>query len=172
MLFRSVPESDTPAAVKSAAFKRYPNAKIVGFAKEIQGDGADAKVLFELKLKELERKWEAAFSPEGKWVEEEESLKKTDLPSSVKQGLQKERPKAKILEVLKKTTAAGDSSHAVYHVDIKNGRSKESLSFNESGSLLYNKAKEDEKEAAKGTNNPERKSREAPAKETKEGTAR
>ncbi|MDB5310732.1 MAG: hypothetical protein JWO38_4934 [Gemmataceae bacterium] len=64
-------EADLPAKVKEAFRKKYPEAKVVSIEKETSGDGAAAKVVYEIVIEKGKDKVEVQFDPEGKFLGEE-----------------------------------------------------------------------------------------------------
>jgi uncharacterized membrane protein YkoI len=66
-----VKEAELPAKVKEAFRKKYPDAKVLSAEKETTGDGADAKVAYEIVIEKGKEKVEVQFAPDGKFLGEE-----------------------------------------------------------------------------------------------------
>lgn len=69
-------EAELPAKVKDAFRQKYGNVKILTAEKETTGEGAKAKVVFEIVFEKDKGKIEAQFDPEGKFLAEEKVKEK------------------------------------------------------------------------------------------------
>jgi hypothetical protein len=127
-----VPLDKVPAKVKDAAKAKYPKAKVVTASK---GDQDGTKV-YELALEQGGRKWEAAFTPEGKFVSSEEVIKQADLPAKVKEAFKKKYGEPKVLEVEKAITGEGKSEKLVYEIIFEKGKDKLEAQFDPEGKFL------------------------------------
>jgi len=67
----AIKESDLPAKVQVAFKKKHGDAKVVGIEKETTGEGAEAKVIYEIVIETPKGKLEVQFDPEGKFLSEE-----------------------------------------------------------------------------------------------------
>jgi hypothetical protein len=126
-----------PGKIKRALKAKYPRAHVVSAAKETE----EGKTIYEFKLEDGDKKWEATFTPEGKFVGTEEAIKEADLPSEVKEALQKKYPEAKVLKMDKETTGEGTSAKVVYEIVIQMGEKKSEVQFDPKGKFLGEEGK-------------------------------
>jgi len=126
-----------PANVLKAAKAKYPKAELVSAEQEDE----NGKTVFEFKLKEGEKKWEATFAADGKLVGIEEVIKESDLPAKVKTALQKKYSDAEVLRCEKETTGEGDSAKVVYEILIKTAKGKREVEFAPDGKVVGQEAK-------------------------------
>lgn len=126
-----------PARIKRALKTKYPKAHVVSAAKETE----EGKTVYEFKLEDGDKKWEATFTPAGKFVGTEEAIKEADLPSEVKEALQKKYPEAKVLKMDKETTGEGASAKVVYEIVIQMGTKKSEVQFDPTGKFLGEEGK-------------------------------
>jgi hypothetical protein len=71
-------ESELPAKVKEAFAKKYGEVKVVSIEKAVTGEGASAKVVFEIVFEKGKEKLEAEFDPDGKFLAEEKVKEKKE----------------------------------------------------------------------------------------------
>ena len=116
-----------------------------------KGD-VDGTKVYEFKLKEGAKEWEAAFTPDGKFHSAEEGLKEADLPAKVKEGFLNKYGlgKFKILEMERATTGEGAKAKVVYEIIFEKGKEKLEAQFDPDGKFLAeekvkDKAKEEPK---------------------------
>jgi hypothetical protein len=121
-----------PSKVKEAVKAKYPKAQIVSAAK---GDQDGTKV-FELMVKQGSKKWEACFTPEGKFVASEELITEAELPAKVKDGFRNKYPDAKVVKMEKETTGEGEKSKVVYEIVIESGPDQVELQYDPNGKFL------------------------------------
>jgi Putative beta-lactamase-inhibitor-like, PepSY-like len=126
-----------PTRVKQSLKGKYPRAHVVSAAKENE----EGKTVYEFKLEEGDKKWEATFNPEGKFLGTEEAIKEADLPGEVKTAFQKKYPDAKVLRVDKETTGEGGSAKVVYEIVVQTGSKKMEVQFDPSGKFLGEEGK-------------------------------
>jgi hypothetical protein len=124
-----------PARIKKALKAKYPKAHVVSAAKETE----EGKTVYEFKMEEGNKKWEATFTPAGKFVGTEQVIEK--LPSAVKEALHKKYPQAKVLKMEKETTGEGASAKVVYEIAIQVGTKKSEVQFSPKGKFLGEEAK-------------------------------
>ena len=124
-----VPLDKVPAKVRQALKTKYPRAEVVSAEKEDE----NGKTVYEFKLKQGKKKWEASFTPDGDFVGIEEVIKESDLPAQVKEGLRKKYPHAKVLRVEKETTGEGDSAKVVYEIVVQDKKGKREVQFDPHG---------------------------------------
>lgn len=121
-----------PKVVKDALKAKFPKAEVVSAEK---GDQDGTKV-FEFELKQGEKKWEASFTPDGKFAGSEEAIKEADLPAKVKEAFQKKYPKAKVLEMERAVTGEGKAEKVVYEIIIEADKGKLEIQFDPDGKVL------------------------------------
>jgi hypothetical protein len=129
-----------PAAVKKAVKKKFPEAKIVGAAKEVE-DGATT---YEVELKVEGHSVDLALNAEGKILEMETEIPIDELPKAAKKRLAARYPGAKIEKVEEITK--GEDGPVHYEVAIK-----AEVVFTAKGKIVKPKGadEEDDKPAAK-----------------------
>jgi hypothetical protein len=71
-------EADLPAKVKEAFRKKYGAVKVLEMEKATTGEGAKAKVVYEIVFEKGKDKLEAQFDPEGKFLAEEKVKEKKE----------------------------------------------------------------------------------------------
>jgi hypothetical protein len=133
-----IPLDKVPKKVLEAVKAKYPKAEIVAAEKGDQ-DGTE---VYEFDLKEGDKKWEASFTPDAKFVSSEEPIKEADLPAKVKEAFKKKYPDAKVVEMEKETTGEGDKAKVVYEIVIEHGKGKLEVQFDPEGKFLGEEKKE------------------------------
>jgi Putative beta-lactamase-inhibitor-like, PepSY-like len=126
-----------PARIKRALKAKYPKAHVVSAAKETEG----GKTVYEFKLEDGDKKWEATFTPAGRFVGTEQTIEEGDLPAAVKKALHKKYPEAKVLKMDKETTGEGASAKVVYEIVIEMGSKKSEVQFDPKGKFLGEEGK-------------------------------
>jgi hypothetical protein len=129
-----------PAAVKKTVKKKFPEAKIVGAAKEVE-DGATT---YEVELKVEGRSVDLALNADGKILEIEKEVSIKELPRAVTKRLAARYPGARIEKVEEITR--GEDGPVHYEVAIKT-----EVVFTAKGKIVKPRGEdeEDEKPAAK-----------------------
>jgi hypothetical protein len=97
-----IPLNKVPEAVMKAVKKRFPDAELVGAAKETEG----GKTSYEVMLKDGGKKIDVILTPQGAITVIEKEIAAADLPKAVKNAIDKKYPDAtvkKIEEVIKVT---------------------------------------------------------------------
>jgi hypothetical protein len=140
-----VPLDKVPAKVLDAVKAKYPKAKLLSAEK---GD-VDGTKVFEFKLKQGDKEWEAAFTPDGKFHSSEEPLKEADLPAKVKQALKKKYPDVKFVSAEKETTGEGDKAKVVYEIIVEKDKGKLEARFDPEGKFLGEEKVADKKKEEK-----------------------
>ncbi|MDB4293249.1 PepSY-like domain-containing protein [Maribacter sp.] len=82
----------TPEVVQSAFEQKYPKENSPEW--EIDANGN-----FEAGFKKKGKKYRADFSPEGKWIETERSIKKKELPKVIQDIIKKEYKNEELVEI-------------------------------------------------------------------------
>ena len=117
-----LPLDKVPGAVKESVKKRFPNAEIVGAAKETE----NGKVKFELNLKDNGQNIDVIVTPEGAIETIEKEIAAKDLPKVVADAVAAKYPKAtyKKYEVVIKVKD-GKETLEYYEVTINTGDKKD-----------------------------------------------
>jgi hypothetical protein len=108
---------DVPAPVVAAAAKAYPNAKIRGWAKEMEAGSPQ----YEASMIEGTAKRDVLFAPDGSVIAVEEVIPIADLPSAVKNAILAKYPRGVIHSAEKITKGTAIQ----YEVGLKNAAKKE-----------------------------------------------
>jgi uncharacterized membrane protein YkoI len=132
-----IPLDKVPKVVLDAVRAKFPKAEIVAAEKGDQ----DGKIVYEFDLKQGDKKWEAAFTPEGKFVSTEEEVKEADLPAKVSDAFKKKYPGAKVVAIEKETTGEGADAKVVYEIVIEAKKGKLEVQFSPNGKFLGEEAK-------------------------------
>jgi hypothetical protein len=130
-----VPLDKVPAKIMDAIKAKYPKAKVVSAGK---GD-VDGTKAFEFKLKQGDKEWEAAFTPDGKFHSSEEPLKEAELPAKVKQAFRKKYGDVKIVSAEKETTGEGEKAKVIYEIIFEKDKGKIEGQFDPEGKFLAEK---------------------------------
>jgi len=138
---QKVKESDVPKAVIDSVKKKYPKATLEGFEKETKKD----KVLYEINIKDGERKIDVELSDAGKILSEEETISKDALPDAVKKGLADSKYGKWDVKLVEKVVHDEKADDATYELVVTNGEQKFEIVFDKSGKLT----KEEEKKLKK-----------------------
>lgn len=128
-----------PAKVKEALKAKYPKAEIVSAS---MGD-VDGTKVFEFELKQGEKKWEAAFTPEGKFHSSEEALTEAQLPAKVKEAFRKKYPDAKVLAYEKAIEGEGEGEKVIYEILIEKGKDKVEIQIAPDGKIVGEEVKKE-----------------------------
>lgn len=116
-----------PAAVTEAFKKKYPKAENV--------EWKDKVTVFVAEFQEGKTEYEARFTNKGEWKSTENEIGVNDIPSSVKDGLNKSKYAEWEVESAHKIILPEDKIQ--YRVRIKKSDLQvKNLSFNEDGKLL------------------------------------
>lgn len=102
-----------PAPVKKTVKKKFPEAKIRGAAKEVEG----GKTTFEVELTVEGRSVDVAMNARGKILEIEKEIPVDKLPAAVRKELKEKFPGAKIEKAEEITE--GEDGPVHYEVAIK-----------------------------------------------------
>src|SRR5262245_40307121 len=128
-----IPLDKVPAKVKEAVKAKYPKAEI----ESAELGDQDGKKVYEFNLKEGDKKWEASFTPEGKFVSAEEPIaKEDDLPAKVKEAFRKKYPDAKVVRMEKETIGEGAVEKVVYEIVIEKGKDQVEVQISPDGKIL------------------------------------
>lgn len=114
-----------PASVQTNFKKQFAQANKVVWEME----EAD----YEVNFKNNGIEHSAKYNKEGNWLETEQEIKKTDLPTVVTQAVNKEFPKAELEEIEKVTFP---NNKTVYEMEVEQGKQKFEVQFSTDGQLL------------------------------------
>jgi hypothetical protein len=105
-----VPLDKVPKAVLDSVKAKYEGAKLLGAAKEKDGD----KIVFEIELTFKEHHYDVTVEPEGKIVGIEKTITTKELPEAIGRAIEAKYPKAtwKRIEEL----AKGDGKVTGYEI--------------------------------------------------------
>lgn len=85
--------SDAAKLKMETSFKaKYPNAKDVSWDKDSNGN-------YEAQFEQNDEKYRADFTPDGNWIETENSIKFKHLPKAVQDAIEREYDKDDIEEI-------------------------------------------------------------------------
>jgi hypothetical protein len=114
-----------PATVQANFKKQFAHAT------KMQWEMEEAD--YEVNFKDNGTEFSAKYNKDGGWLATEQEIKKTELPATVQQGLDKEFPKAELEEVEKITYP----DHKIaYEMEIEQGKQKLEVQFSTDGQLL------------------------------------
>ena len=131
-----------PAVVKDALKAKFPKAEVVSAEK---GD-VDGTKVYEFKLKQGDKEWEVAFTPDGKFHSSEEPLKEAELPAKVKDAFKKKYGDVKILTIEKETTGEGERARVVFEIVFEKDKDKFEAQFDPDGKFLGEEKVKEKKE--------------------------
>jgi hypothetical protein len=120
-----------PQPMTKAVKLKFPTAQVIS----AENGGGKWTRFYELEMKEGERKWEAAFTHEGKFLASREYVQQSDLPANVTRALRKDYPDAKVLEVEKRTAGEGAATEVVFTIVIEKHKRDEDGPFVPRGNL-------------------------------------
>ena len=138
---KKVTKKEVPAAVISAFQKAYPEAKIKGYAKEIE----EGKTYFEIESMNGKASLDALYLADGTVAEVEESIAPSALPSPVSDAVSAKHSGAKIVKA--ERTTHGNA--VTYELRVTAGKTKMSMMVDPSGKVVKESkagAKKEEKE--------------------------
>ena len=124
---KKIARKEVPAPVLAAFEKSFPNAKVVGYSREVE----DGKTLYEIESKEGTMTRDATFTPEGTLAIVEESLPASALPKPVADAFKKQHPEAQ-LTLAEKVT---EGKKVFYELHIKEGGKSLEAKYNPDGSV-------------------------------------
>src|SRR5262249_44863270 len=100
-----------------------------------KGD-VDGTKVFEFKLKEGAKEWEAAFTPDGKFHSSEEPLMEADLPAKVKDAFKQKYGDVTVLTIETETSGEGAKAKVVFEIAFEKGADKIEAQFDPDGKFL------------------------------------
>lgn len=133
---QKIKNTDVPTAVAEAFFERFPDVKKAAWSKE-----NDSEYEAEFKTKGDEQS--ANFDTSGNWLETETEIKKSDVPSNLRDLLSKEFPGYEIEEA--ELTETKDKG-TYYEFEIEKDEASYEVSISKDGEIL----KKEERKEGKG----------------------
>jgi hypothetical protein len=124
---RKIGKKSVPAAVLSAFKSAYPNATMLGFAREKE----NGKVFYEIESKDGDIGRDILYNADGTIEEIEETIGTGDLPSAIRDVVQSKYPGAVIAKAEKIT----HGEKVGYEVIAKHGKKRFALEFDGDGNL-------------------------------------
>ena len=140
----SVVLEKVPKAVREAVKARFPDAKATDAAKETE----DGKVVYEVTIKDKERKIDVTLTPEGELLMIERAIEKKDLPQAVTKAVEEKYPKAtyKIIEEINKVEKKKETL-AYYEVLVETAdKHRREVQVSAEGKILLEENKDAEKD--------------------------
>ena len=128
-------KTNVPAKVKTAFEQKFPTAKKVKWDKENE-------IEWEAEFKMNSKEYSANFNSDGKWMETEYEIKKSDIPSAVKSSLDSDFKGYKIEEAEISETADGK----VYEFELEKGKTDIEVAISTDGSILKKEEKKENDE--------------------------
>jgi hypothetical protein len=122
---QKITNDKVPAAVQTNFKKQFAQAT------KVQWEMEEAD--YEVNFKNQGTEFSAKYSKDGTWLATEQEIKKSELPAAVKQGLEKEFPKAELEETEKVTYP---NNKIAYEMEIEQGKQKFEVQFADNGQLL------------------------------------
>jgi Putative beta-lactamase-inhibitor-like, PepSY-like len=108
-----VPQDKIPAAVMKALLAKFPKAKIDKCTKAKEGDD----VVYDIEFKQEGRKCEADIKENGTYINYEMAIEAKDLPSVVRDAIDKKYPKATLKDIMEEKEVHGkDEKLSAYEV--------------------------------------------------------
>jgi len=95
---------DLPKSVLQSLTTRFPGLTITSAAKETQSDG---KVVFDIELKQKDRKFETDIQKDGTILEVEKEIFEKNWSNELRSTVEAKYPKGKITEVLEVNKVTG-----------------------------------------------------------------
>ncbi|MGB5822170.1 MAG: PepSY-like domain-containing protein [Saonia sp.] len=122
----------------SSAQKKAPEAVQKAFVQKYPGENdpdwhVDANGNFESNFKVNGKSLRADFSPEGKWIETERSIKKEDLPKAIKDKLKED---FKGLEITEIEEVDHHSKGRFYDIEFKQKGKNKDVEMKENGTII------------------------------------
>ena len=140
---KKIEVSELPKVVVKAAMKAFPEAKIVGAAKETE----DGETIFEVMMKLDGKSIDLAIDDEGEIEEIEKEIEVEDLPRAVIKAARKRFPEGKIAKV---EEVSDEDDKVVYElaIEIKGGKTVEVI-MSPNGKILEDEHEEDDEKEEK-----------------------
>jgi glycerophosphoryl diester phosphodiesterase family protein len=118
-----------PAIARIAA--KYPNAKLIGFARETD----DGETSFEISLEDARGRLDVSVSPDGRILEEERLMQPSELPAEVKNGLAHSEYAKWTVDRAERVVVREGKSPPSYEVRIVDGDTRVEAVLDETGAI-------------------------------------
>ncbi len=125
---QKISRAQVPPPVLAAFAKSYPQAKVVGYSREVE----NGKTLYEIESKEGAMTRDATYLADGTLHLVEESMPASELPQPVTEALHKNYPKAQI-KLAEKLTEGGKIS---YELHLKQDGKELEVKFDPDGKIV------------------------------------
>ncbi len=122
------PQPKVPAVVTEAFTAKYPAMKVTKWDWEAQ------KETYEAKFMDGEKKREATFSPDGKWVKTKTDITQAELPAAVAKGASAGDLSAWTMIDFSQVESPDKGTY--YKIRFKKGAEEKSLKFDANGNQL------------------------------------
>lgn len=119
-------KNNAPESVSQAFQKKYPGENDPDWEVDAHGN-------YEAHFKKKGEKYRADFNPHGSWIETENSIKKKNLPKSIKEIIKKDYADYEITEVEHVDHA---TKGIFYDVEFKQKGKNKDVMFTEDGTIL------------------------------------
>ena len=139
---KPVKESDVPKPALEAVKKKYPKATAKHFAREEE----KGKVVYEVTIDDEGKKIDVTLSPEGKILEEEETIPADALPAEVKSGLDASKYKGWTIKKAERIVLEEKDTEPQYEVKVvqSGGEGRAEVKLDKSGKILESEDDEDD----------------------------
>jgi hypothetical protein len=112
----SIKPESLPKSVAIAIKNRFPGGEIIAAAKETE----NGQVMFDIELKQKNRKFESDIKEDGTIVEIEKEVAAKDWPKALSDSVAAKYPKSKIQEVMEVNKVSGkEETPEYFEVTIK-----------------------------------------------------
>ena len=130
----SVPVDKIPKAVMDALLGKFPKAKVDKCTKANE----ENTVVYDIEFKEGTRKCEADIKESGAYINYEKAIEAKDLPTAVKNAVEKRYAKSTLKEIMEETEVKGkDEKLSAYEVVVTTADKKEEeLRLSSDGKIL------------------------------------
>jgi uncharacterized membrane protein YkoI len=132
-------QTKVPEATRAAFASKFPGAKSVKWDEEKEDN---AKAVYEAEFKMNGQEYSANFNDKGEWLETEMEVEKDDIPSPVRQMLDKDFSGYKTGEMARLETPEMKG----YEIILKKGKEKIEVTIDPNGKLLKKEELKSKKE--------------------------
>jgi uncharacterized membrane protein YkoI len=116
-----VPLDKVPAKVMAAIKDRFPGAEINSVEKETE----DGKVVYDVELKQKDRKYEMDIQEDGTVLEIEKEVFSKDVPKAITDAIAAKYPKSTVKEVMEVNKVTGKEETPIhYEVELVTAEQK------------------------------------------------
>ena len=133
---QKIPLDKLPKAVSDAVKAKFPKAKLVEAASEVE----DGKTIYEVTIKDSGHAIDVSLTPEGKVVTVEKEIDSKDLPKVIADALESRYPKARIKKA-EQISDGADKTTAYEMLITTQDKKKLEVKFDPAGKFLEEEAK-------------------------------